>query len=135
MSDYASFEEATHSTMRDLANLLIRKHEDYGPKNILNAPFGPERGLVVRLYDKLARLANLLERGVPPQNESLEDTWSDIANYGVIGLMVSRGDFTLPLRGPTQSASSQNPMLPRLMPLPGSSLPHPSAWTLKPQAT
>jgi hypothetical protein len=72
----------------ELRELLLRKHADYGPSNILNSPGGPLNGLSVRLYDKVARLNNLLDIGTPPQNESLRDTLLDIANYATIGLLV-----------------------------------------------
>ena len=91
------FEDAASDIVKANYDLLISKQLDYGPENIMASPFGPERGLIVRLWDKIARLANLYERGVEPNHESLEDTWRDISNYGTIGLMVARGEFRLPL--------------------------------------
>lgn len=70
----------------ECVKLLDRKHADYGPGNI--AAFG-EFGLTVRLSDKIERLKNLV-RMETPKNESLEDTYMDIANYGIIALMVRR---------------------------------------------
>lgn len=81
----------------DVAKLVIKKQKDYGTGNILNSPFGPENGLVVRLYDKVARLKNLTANKKKPNNESIEDTWSDIVGYSMIGIMVEREVFTLPL--------------------------------------
>jgi hypothetical protein len=70
----------------ECVRLLDKKQKDYGPKNITR--FGV-RGISVRLYDKVERLANLLmDRNESPQNESLEDTFRDITNYGLIGLML-----------------------------------------------
>ena len=70
----------------ECVRLLDKKQKDYGPKNITR--FGV-RGVSVRLYDKVERLANLLmDRNESPQNESLEDTFRDITNYGLIGLML-----------------------------------------------
>jgi hypothetical protein len=66
----------------------IKKHNDYGPKNISDAPGGPLTGLAVRLHDKVARLSNLVTNNKKPSNESLEDTFVDILNYAVIGLLV-----------------------------------------------
>ena len=77
----------------ELADILIAKHEDYGPKNISNAPGGPLNGLNVRMYDKLARLDNLLSNNKTPKNESLRDTFIDIANYAIIGLLVIDGKW------------------------------------------
>ena len=68
--------------------LLLRKHKDYGPSNIANAPGGPLNGLRVRMHDKLARINHLIDTGVEPTNESLRDSFVDLANYGVIACMV-----------------------------------------------
>lgn len=69
-------------------NLLLDKQEDYGPLNISNAPGGPLNGLRVRIYDKVARINNLIETGAEPNHESLRDSFVDLANYAVIALMV-----------------------------------------------
>jgi len=71
--------------------LLLRKHKDYGPANIANAPGGPLNGLRVRLHDKMARVNHLIDSGAVPSNESLRDSFRDGANYFVIGLMVLDG--------------------------------------------
>lgn len=92
-----TFEEAAMQSAEEAASLLIEKHKDYGPLNILNCPAGPEMGLIVRLHDKLARLTHLYQMGTEPSNESLQDTWMDIMNYGHIGLMLLDGTFELPL--------------------------------------
>lgn len=60
------------------------KQYDYGPGNI--AGFG-EVGVLVRLNDKIERLKNLMLNNKEVNNESVYDTWLDIANYGLIGLM------------------------------------------------
>jgi hypothetical protein len=64
--------------------------------------------LRVRMYDKLARLNNLLDTGDTPKYESLEDTLLDLANYAIIGLLVQRGQWEgLPnLNGETKTSSS-----------------------------
>jgi hypothetical protein len=62
-------------------NLLIKKHHDYGPKNISLSPGGPLNGLRVRMWDKIARINNLLDSGVNPSNESLRDSFIDLLNY------------------------------------------------------
>lgn len=68
--------------------LFAQKQHDYGRGNI--AKFG-EFGVLVRASDKLERLANL--QGKEAKNESVEDTWKDIGNYGFIGLMAHRGEW------------------------------------------
>lgn len=78
----------------ELFELLIKKHEDYGPKNISQSPGGALNGLNVRMYDKLARLDNLLTNKKEPKNESLRDTFLDLANYAIIGLLVLDGKWS-----------------------------------------
>ena len=79
-----------NNTWHELAELLVSKHKDYGPKNISLAPGGAINGLRVRMHDKLARINNLVDSGVDPEHESLEDSFKDMANYAVIGLLVLR---------------------------------------------
>jgi hypothetical protein len=77
----------------ELGDLLLSKHLDYGPKNISLAPGGAINGLRVRMHDKLARINNLVDSGADPQHESLEDSFKDMANYAIIGLLVLRGQW------------------------------------------
>ena len=69
-------------------NLLLRKHSDYGPKNIAHSPGGALNGLRVRMWDKVARINNLLDSRVSPSNESLRDSFIDLLNYSAIAIMV-----------------------------------------------
>lgn len=69
-------------------NLLIQKHRDYGPKNIAESPGGPLNGLRVRMWDKIARINNLIDSDVAPSNESLRDSFLDLLNYSAIAMMV-----------------------------------------------
>ena len=69
-------------------NLLLRKHKDYGPKNIAHSPGGPLNGLRVRMWDKVARINNLLDSKVAPSNESLRDSFIDLLNYSAIAILV-----------------------------------------------
>ena len=87
------FNVAVRDKSEEAVNVLLRKHADYGPKNISMSPGGPLNGLTVRLWDKVARLAHLLEMGVSPENESVRDTLLDISNYGLIGMMVVDGTW------------------------------------------
>jgi hypothetical protein len=75
---------------KELNDLLLSKHKDYGPKNISQAPGGAINGLRVRMHDKLARINNLVDSGATPEHESLEDSFKDMANYAIIGLLVLR---------------------------------------------
>jgi hypothetical protein len=69
-------------------NLLIRKHHDYGPKNISDSPGGALNGLRVRMHDKMARINHLVDSEVSPSNESLRDSFLDLLNYSAIAMMV-----------------------------------------------
>ncbi len=72
--------------------LLDRKQLDYGPRNI--SGFGVF-GVTVRMNDKMERLKTLFNKGrrLKATNESIEDTFRDIANYAIIALMVERGEW------------------------------------------
>jgi hypothetical protein len=50
-------------------------------------------GIAFRLSEKVERLKNLLLKNEGPVNESLEDTWNDIAVYAIIAVLVRRGWF------------------------------------------
>ena len=78
---------------QELGDLLLSKHRDYGPRNISDAPGGAINGLRVRMHDKLARINNLFDSGAEPEHESLEDSFKDMANYAIIGLLVLRGKW------------------------------------------
>ena len=85
------FVKNVEETFDELKALLINKHLDYGPKNISQSPGGPINGLRVRMHDKIARINNLVDKGIyNPQYESLEDSFKDLANYAIIGLLVLR---------------------------------------------
>ena len=88
-----SFEVAVAQTFQELLDLLLSKHKDYGPRNIADAPGGAINGLRVRMHDKLARINNLVDSGKDPEHESLEDSFKDMANYAIIGLLVLRGKW------------------------------------------
>jgi len=82
------FEKMVYGYFEVNADLLLRKHRDYGPKNIADAPGGALNGLRVRIHDKLARINHLIDTGAKPSNESLRDSFMDMANYAMIGLIV-----------------------------------------------
>ena len=96
MSKVDSFEKACRDTALQVAEVVIAKQHDYGHDNIMAFK---EQGLVVRLWDKVARLKNLLwVKKENPKNESIEDTFTDIAGYAIIGLMLANGLFVTELK-------------------------------------
>ena len=88
-----TFEYHVGKTYQELLDLLLSKHRDYGAKNIADAPGGAINGLRVRMHDKLARINNLVDSKKSPEHESFEDSFKDMANYAIIGLLVLRGEW------------------------------------------
>ena len=84
------FENEVGAVYAELMKLLLSKHDDYGPKNIADAPGGAINGLRVRMHDKLARINNLFDSKNEPKHESLEDSFIDMANYAIIGILLLR---------------------------------------------
>ena len=82
---------ALYDIQDELADILLSKHNDYGPKNISDAPGGALNGIRVRMHDKTARLNNLIDNNKEPKHESIRDTLVDIANYATIAIMVIDG--------------------------------------------
>ena len=76
----------------ECVQLFDSKQLDYGSSNI---SLGGEMGIAVRLQDKVSRMRNLLLKQLKGDanvnHESLEDTFKDAANYGMIGLLLKRG--------------------------------------------
>ena len=84
------FEDRVRATAYEVAEIIIAKHKDYGPDNI--EIFG-QQGLVVRMWDKIGRLKHLLWGKKNPSCESVEDSFTDLAGYGIIGKMLVKGDW------------------------------------------
>ena len=87
-----NWQEACLSKAEGIGKLLITKQADYGKQNILD--FG-ELGILIRSNDKFARLKNLYNNKEHPQNESIRETWEDIAGYAILALMLIDGEFDL----------------------------------------
>ena len=80
--------------------LFCKKQYDYGPGNIsMGTPVKTIedkrfslQALNVRMNDKIQRLLNLMNRNQnDPQNESIEDAYTDLSVYGLIARLVSEG--------------------------------------------
>jgi hypothetical protein len=83
--------EAIHAELKEI---ILKKQQDYGPLNISLAPGGPYNGLRVRMFDKLQRFSNLVDtNNDTPNFESLRDTFIDLANYAIIGILVQSGQW------------------------------------------
>lgn len=89
-----TFEEALDLKAKECRELMLSKQRDYGSDNI--SAWGII-GVAVRANDKVARAKNLLTKHRQPSNESLRDTFMDLANYGLIGLMILDEVWGLPM--------------------------------------
>ena len=92
-SSNEDFEEAIQQKFQHAKSVLLQKHKDYGPKNIAQSPGGPLNGLRVRMWDKFARINHLIDSGATPENESLKDSFLDMANYAIIAMLVLDGEW------------------------------------------
>lgn len=90
-SEEYEFEEHAYDIVDNLVELLVSKQRDYGSHNIAGAPGGAMNGLLVRMHDKLARIVNLVKKNENPNHESIKDSFSDLANYCIIAIMVING--------------------------------------------
>ena len=98
-SEYPELSNEFKNIQHEMYKMFAAKHMDYGLNNIslggdLNNASDKKfslTGLAIRLTDKISRLKNLLLNGKNfVKGEGMEDTFLDIANYGIIGLLVGR---------------------------------------------
>ena len=89
----SNFDEAVQQKFQHAKSVLLQKQKDYGPKNIAQAPGGALNGLHVRMHDKMARINHLVDSGATPENESLKDSFLDLANYAIIAMLVLDGEW------------------------------------------
>jgi hypothetical protein len=82
-----------------LLEMHKKKTADYSSWNIKGAG---EQGVAVRLWDKTARLMNLMGWDIgtgkwsqpkEPKNESVDDTLMDLASYAIIMIILRRGKW------------------------------------------
>tara|TARA_B110000902_G_C13854733_1_gene416622 strand:+ start:101 stop:517 length:417 start_codon:yes stop_codon:yes gene_type:complete len=102
-TEYPELSEEFKKIVGEMYEMFAAKHMDYGLNNIslggdiLNNPVDKKfslTGLAIRLTDKVSRLRNLLVNGKNfVKGEGIEDTFIDVANYGIIGLLVGRNKW------------------------------------------
>ncbi|OGK28662.1 hypothetical protein A3D06_01600 [Candidatus Roizmanbacteria bacterium RIFCSPHIGHO2_02_FULL_40_9] len=90
MNDPQHLDEAFDEVAKELKEIFIKKHRDYGKGNIIDTG---ELGIAFRISDKLNRLKHLLINHKKPENESIEETWTDIAVYAIIAVLYKRSWF------------------------------------------
>ena len=98
--EYPELAKEFKQIQKEMYEMFAAKHMDYGLNNIalggdiVNNSDDKQfslTGLCIRLTDKISRLKNLLINGKSfVEGEGIQDTFIDIANYGIIGLLVGR---------------------------------------------
>jgi hypothetical protein len=101
--EYPELSKEFQNIQKEMYEMFARKHMDYGLNNIalggdiVNNSDDKQfslTGLCIRLTDKISRLKNLLINGKSfVEGEGIQDTFIDIANYGIIGLLVGRNKW------------------------------------------
>ena len=101
--EYPELSKEFKNIQKEMYEMFARKHMDYGLNNIalggdiVNNSDDKKfslTGLAIRLTNKISRLRNLMVNGKNyVEGESMEDTFIDVANYGIIGLLVGRNKW------------------------------------------
>ena len=97
--EYPTIAQGYKQIIKEQYMLFAKKHLDYGLANVAagtQLANNDEKqfaltGLFFRLNDKVSRWKNLIITKRDVQNETLEDTYQDITNYGIIAQLVERG--------------------------------------------
>lgn len=102
-TEYPELSKEFIKIQQEQYELFARKMMDYGLNNvtlggdIVNNSEDKKfslTGLTIRLTDKINRLKNLVVSGKQyVKDEGMEDTFIDIANYGIIGMIVGRNKW------------------------------------------
>lgn len=75
--------------LTDLGEMISKKNADYGNDNIHTLG---QKGIYVRMSDKIARLKNWMWYDVPYMNdETFQDTLMDLAGYCLIASLMEKG--------------------------------------------
>lgn len=90
MKDPKYLDEAFERITKQMLETFLKKHKDYGKGNILDMG---ELGIAFRISEKFNRIKHLLMSGKKPSNETVEDSWIDIAVYAVIAVLLKKGWF------------------------------------------
>lgn len=87
--------EKSREMFREMLKALVlfsNKQHDYSSVNIA---VGGEVGVFTRITDKWARLFSYYRMGKKMRNESIEDTWRDMAVYALIALILLKQKWRL----------------------------------------
>ena len=98
-----TFEEGLDIALTQLKEKLIEKHTAYGINLIKESEYETAYSIGTRIKDKVSRattLASKMDNGINVmglKDEPYFDCWRDIGGYGVQGMMIQLGYYTLPL--------------------------------------
>jgi len=73
----------------ELKEIIKQKNKTYGNKNVIKMD---KLGILTRIEEKIERLRNMIENNIEDK-ESKEDSWKDIAGFGIIGTMLERNKW------------------------------------------
>jgi hypothetical protein len=90
----ATYEEALADVVRQMQEIVIRRHHRYG----MNLLRHGEYGIIVRIDDKTERIKNMLGQGDDDAEEPREMTWFDVMGYAAQAILIGREQFALPMR-------------------------------------
>lgn len=88
-----------NSILSEMSAILQAKNSDYSDQKDAFSNFTnveklnittAERGILVRMTDKITRICNLIDKDPAVKDEAIEDTLMDLANYSVILLAYIR---------------------------------------------
>lgn len=85
-----TLDKAFERVTADLLTMFLKKHKDYGKGNILSVK---ELGIALRISEKIERIKHIMMQGNAPANESIDETWTDVAVYAIIAKLVRSGEF------------------------------------------
>ena len=101
--EYPEMTKEFKKIQREQYTLFCEKQHDYGPGNIsvgTNLSTKEEiklslTGLWFRMNDKIQRLKNMLmnSREIAVKDEPIEDSFMDVANYGIMAQIVKNGKW------------------------------------------
>ncbi len=100
-----------------IVDTLLRKNKDYGSSVFeppeLDASISPETGLICRMSDKVRRIRQL-RSSTAEVNESLDDSFGDLAGYSILWLVLKRlkGKNSVSLQSVSNSGCSSDPGIP-----------------------
>ena len=82
-------EQEMEKICREIEELLKKKNRTYGDQNVIKMG---KLGVLTRIEEKIERLKHMINNNIEDK-ESREDTWKDVAGFGIIGVMLERGKW------------------------------------------